>query len=289
MSSLKEKIHVLKSLIAGRTQVKKLGDNLIVLGGAPCASWFLDDPEYRSHFQGYDVAFVNYMVFKSENSFFEIKPRYIMMFDPILYRDDYFGPGKENHIKNECMRIFEKVDWECNIVTTANAQFEFSNSNMNCIKISPVSVNYHRFWNNALKKNIFNLGLYNVNQGAVYFAITFGYKNIALLGINYQLTQFRIEKDGMHTWAPMHYYDTQPDEELHTWDVINSYKYGMVADRYKHAYESAKVFWGIGSYAKENDVKVTNYSDFSALDGFGADSIEGYQMNTPEEIVKMCH
>ena len=54
------------------------------------------------------------------------------------------------------------------------------------------------------------MGMNNVIQGALYFAITFGYKKVAMLGCLYRHLDFHMESDGLHIKEHMHYYDNEP-------------------------------------------------------------------------------
>lgn len=255
------------------TRPFKVGEKILILACAPCVENFFKYNTVRQQFKDYDIAFINFMVTKSEKEMFDIKPRFIMLIDPVFYGND---PRWENE-KKAVAEVLNKVNWECILVTSVLADFSFVNSNITIHRISCFEQKYRKMLLPLFRRNLVTLGLYNIMQATIYYAITFGYKKIAILGCNYQMAHMRVVDSGIQITDYMHYYDTETEYEYVTWEEIEKRKNGFVADAFARAQKSAACFYSLSKYAKDNGAEVTNYSDDSALDGFrnGKLNIEG--------------
>lgn len=246
------------------TKPFKVGERILILACAPCVNAFFKYKSVRQQFKDYDIAFINFMVTKSEKEMFEIKPQFIMLIDPVFYGND----PKWEAVKQEVAEVLSKVNWKCILVTSVLADFNFENSNITIHRISCFEKKYRKILLPCFRRNLITLGLYNIMQAAIYYAITFGYKKIAILGCNYQMAHMKVIDVGIEITDYMHYYDTQTEYEYITWEDIEKRKNGFVADAFERAQKSAACFYSLAKYAKNNNAEVINYSDDSALDGF---------------------
>lgn len=116
INGFKRKIKTLKIFIKnGLTKPAKLGDNILLLATAPCANYFLKYKNVREQFKDYDLAIINFMLQYSEKEVFELKPKYIILFDPIFYIDGLKGDIIDFDAKKTMKVILEKINWECYI------------------------------------------------------------------------------------------------------------------------------------------------------------------------------
>ena len=170
--------------------------------------------------------------------------------------------------KKVTKEILEQINWNCYVITTVLADFEVQNANVNYIRLNFLFGGYSRLMHSLYKRNWVNPGFHNVIQGALYFAITFGYKTIAMLGCPYRHLKFHMEKDGLHIEEHMHYYDEKtyytfiPNEELQQKNSC------FTMNLYKRAYQSSKILWDIQRYAAKEQAEIINYSEDSEIDVF---------------------
>ena len=164
--------------------------------------------------------------------------------------------------------MLSRVNWPCVLVTSVLANFDFVNEFITIHRISCFEVAYKKHLLPLYRRNVVSLGLFNIMQAALYYAITFGYKKIAILGCNYQMATIKVIDSGLKISNYEHYYDTDSVYEYVSWDKIESMKNGYVSYMFERARNSAACFYSLAKYARENGAEIINYSDDSALDGF---------------------
>lgn len=268
MSSISRKFDSLKKLLFTNklTHPQVMGDNILLLATAPCVQDFFDYESVRRQFEGYDLAFINYMLVYSEREVFIYKPKYFILLDSIFYDDSYFPGTSFNPEKKKVVDIIEKIDWECYLVTSVLADFGIKNKNIKYIQLSCFSASYQKNLRSLFEKNLLNCGINNVIQGALYFAITFGYKNIAVLGCTYKNLEMFMDVDGLHILEHNHYYDLKKKEIILTNEELDKRERGFTENLNKRAYFSSKILWDLKKYAKDQGCEVTNYSQGSMID-----------------------
>lgn len=268
MSVIRRKLDSLNKLLFTNklTHPQMMGDNILLLATAPCVQDFFDYESVRKQFEGYDLAFINYMMVYSEREVFIYKPKYFILMDPIFYEDNYFPEMPINPEKKKVVDIFNKIDWECYLVTSVLADFGIMNENVNYIRLSCFSAPYRKALKPLFKKNVLNCGIYNVIQGALYFAITFGYKNIAVLGCTYKYLEMFMDVDGLHILEHNHYYDLEKEEIILTNKELDERKRGFIEILNRRTYLSARALWDIKVYAMDKGCDIINYSEDSMID-----------------------
>ena len=243
----------------------KMGEKILLLLSAPCTQAYFDSEEVRRQFAEYDLAIVNNMLVYSEREMHIWHPKYVIIFDPVFYNDDISYSDKRNNF----LQAVERIDWECYIVTSSLAKFRIKNENVKFIYISPFSIKkYSNLKIGFLKKNIVNLGCNSVIQGALYFAITFLYKEIAILGCTYKGYDVEMKQDGLHLDGYSHYYDGQIDHEIIANEQLEQMSMGFLTDYYYRSYLSSMIFHNIKKYANKMGVIITNYSEGNKIDAF---------------------
>lgn len=268
-TALKRKISTLRKMLKnGITKPCKMGDKILLLATAPCANYYFENESVRKQFEEYDLAIINFMLLHSENEVFKLQPKYIILFDPIFYTEGLKGDIIDFDAKKAIKEILERVNWECYVVTTVFADFEVKNDNIKYIRLNFLFKGYHDFLYPLFRRNWINMGFHNVIQGALFFAITFGYKTIAMLGCPYKHLKFHMETDGMHIEEHMHYYDKEPYMVFIPNDELEQKNPCFTMNLYKRAYESSKILWGIKRYALREKAQIINYSEDSEIDVF---------------------
>lgn len=272
MKNIVKKIESLKKF-RFLSKPTKMGEKILLLATAPCVEDFFKYESVRKQFEGYDLAFINYMLVHSEKEVFEYKPKYIVLLDPIFFQSDYYGEGSINPEKEKVVNVLEKIDWECYLLTSVLADFGLKNSNIKYVRLSCFEVGYHKWVLPLYRKNFVNMGIYNVMQGAVYFAITFGYKKIAILGCTYGMNKISKREDGVHLEGYAHYYDMEPIHEFVPIEQVEKMKYGLVSSIYERGKKSMICFWNLNKYALLEGAEIINYSEGSFIDAFKAGTL----------------
>lgn len=270
MNLLKNKIASFKKFFfeTRPTRPCVMGNKILFLATAPCVKDFFEYESVREQFADCDIACINYMLVYSTKEIFEIKPKYIILFDPIFYDDSFFPGMTHNPEKEAVVNILEKIDWNCYLVTSTLADFGIKNGMIQYVRLSCFEVPYKKIWHPFYKHNWINMGIYNVMQGALYFAVTFGYKDIAILGCTYQIGKLHMEDDGLHIDGYRHYYNLERTHEVISMEVLNKSKESSVANIYARGYKSLMCFWNLKRYADSFGAKIVNYSEGSAIDAF---------------------
>lgn len=248
------------------TTPKKMGENILLLATAPCANEFFENESVQEQFKDYDLAFINYMSIYLQDELFKHKPRYLILMDPIFYRDYNLGTGEVNEEKQKVKSVLEKINWECYVVTSVLAEFGVDNSFVHYIRLSCFDASYKKILLPFFKRNWLNLGVNNVIQAALFFAITFKYSNVAILGCTYKTPEMFMDVDGLHIFSYDHCYDLVRKERIITNEQLEMSKEKYVVNLRKRAYESVKILWDLNKYAKEFQCNVTNYSEGSMID-----------------------
>lgn len=267
---LTDKIHSLYLLTIKNRPTKPycIGRNLLVLATGPSVKAYFENESVREQFKDYDLAAINFMLSKSEDLMHKYKPRFFVLLDSI-----YFLESARNDIpdwmREDCYKTFEaleRIDWDCEIITYPLGEWRISNPHIRFIYLSIHKGQYNLVNHWFYKHNIMNAGVNNVIIGTLYFAITFGYKNVAMLGCPYRQISFEMKPDGMHLYYHMHYYDDDVWEDIFSFEEIQTnFKGGFDLYHKKRAIDNCKSFIGIAKYAKRMGTELVNYSDGSQI------------------------
>lgn len=163
-----------------------LGDKIVVLGNGPSQNLFLKN---RKDFTGYDILCVNSFPQYSEKEFFEIKPRYYCTVDPVMIDEERARQtGKrESEEYIGIRKVLKKVDWNLSIVTWNTNEFNIANPYINEIKLN-TNVCLKMAFRRRKKLYLENRAMMRsetVAIPALFFSIVFGFKEIALFGIDH--------------------------------------------------------------------------------------------------------
>lgn len=268
MNSFKRKVRSLNQLLFTNkiTRPKKMGDKILLLATAPCVSDFFEYESVREQFKDYDLAFINYMIYYSQEEVFLYKPKYFILIDAIFYDDEFFKDKPYNPEKKKVVDVLERIDWECYVVTSVFADFGVKNEHVKFIRLSCFTSSYKKSTRTLFQKNYLNTGIFNVVQGALYFAITFQYKKIAVLGCTYKNLEMFMDVDGLHILEHNHYYDLTKKEIIITNEELDKRETGYIENLDRRAHISSKILWDLKKYAMDMKAEVVNYSEGSMVD-----------------------
>lgn len=261
------KIESLKKL-RNLSKPSQMGDKILLLATAPEVKNFFDYETVRNQFKDYDLAFINYMIYYSQREAFLYKPKYIILLDPIFYQDDYYGVGEPNLEKNKVVEVLEKIDWECFLITSVLADFGLKNKKVKYIHLSCFCFPFKKWVVPFYKRNLLNMGIFNVMQGAIYFAVTFGYKKIAILGCAYQPAERCMKEEGLYIYGYSHYYNLERTCEFIPIERLEERKSSFLADALERGRKSLSCFWDLKNYARCQGAEIVNYTEGSAIDAF---------------------
>lgn len=268
MNSFKRKVRSLNQLLFTNkiTRPKKMGNKILLLATAPCVSDFFEYESVREQFKDYDLAFINYMIYYSQEEVFLYKPKYFILIDAIFYDDEFFKDKLYNPEKKKVVDVLERIDWECYVVTSVFADFGIKNEHVKFIRLSCFTSSYKKSTRTLFQKNYLNTEIFNVVQGALYFAITFQYKKIAVLGCTYKNLEMFMDVDGLHILEHNHYYDLTKKEIIITNEELDKRETGYIENLDRRAHISSKILWDLKKYAMDMKAEVVNYSEGSMVD-----------------------
>lgn len=257
------------------TKPHKMGSKLLILATAPCVKNYFEKESVREQFKEYDIACINYMLYYSKEEVFQMKPKYFVLLDPCFYQE-YAASANEPPIPSykELAKILEEIDWDCYIITTVFADFNVTNPHIHYIRLSCFSTTYKNWKLPLFKANYINLGYYNVIQGALFFAIVFGYENVAMLGCPYKPLNVRMVEEGLHVVEHMHYYDTSAYEYTIPYEELHAREKGFWECSYRRAVLSHKCLWDLKKLADSQGCRILNYSEGSIIDAFRVGKLE---------------
>lgn len=275
---MKDKIQFIKKFfMTNPTTPQKLGERILLLFSAPDANNYFEYESVRRQFADYDLAVVNYMPIVSEDKMHEYKPKYYIVADPGFYSNDYRGKGTINTEKKKLEDALNRVDWDCTLITSVLNEFCIDNPKISVITLNCFSSNYNVLTRGLYRRNYIGPKSNNVSQAAMYFAITFGYKNVAIIGCPYKHLEYYMHPDGLHVYDHMHYYDDTRGMWIESYDSLKKYKYGYAVNYHKRATESAYTLYYISEYAKDMKVDMVNYSEENMITTMRAGSLDKTQ------------
>lgn len=246
------------------------GEKIIILSTAPSVRAFFEYDSVQKQFEEYDVAVINFMLIHSEELMHRIRPKFIVLIDSIFFIESARKDIPE-WMARDCERTLEaleRIDWDCYIITMPTGEWRIKNRHIRFIYLSILKFNYSKKILGLYKRNLINPGNNNVIIAAIYAAITFGYKEIALLGAPYRALDFEKKSDGLHIYEHYHYYDNTPWDVFISNDELKKMQEDFSSRLCRRSLENAISFESIQRYATDNSAIITNYSEGSQITVF---------------------
>lgn len=249
------------------------GKKLLIMATGKSAGEYWDYPSNQERFKEYDMLVMNRSIYKMEKEVFEKKPRYFAACDPI-----YWGEGSSSvngalvaETYQKTTAVLEKVDWDCYLITSIHEKFALKNEHIHIIRLNATIYDSNsEMCYKLYKGNFCSPPIKNVGQLALYFGITFGYKELAVMGMDFDFFKnlFCDENCLVGLYAE-HQYDKIDGKvvEAH----FSKEKYGTINNSVlaKYLLNISDTFGAYGKlslYAEKMGGKIINYSIESMLD-----------------------
>ena len=239
----------------------------LVLGnGLSLSNSYLQNSTF---FKKNDVFCVNF--FPLTNFFFEIKPKYWVLCDPILWKDKVINSNHERTIeliKTRLKKIIFDIDWQIKIIIPKQARNSYlynllnKNKNLQLCLVNLASNVYmsekklFKFY----KANVYAPPTYNVINLAIYSALNIGFKEICVFGLDMnQIQHIRVDKNNIINRSHINIGDhgkvtLRPDMNM--------------TDFYEQHFKVYETFKLLDSYSKFLNSKIINYTQDSMIDIF---------------------
>lgn len=271
---------VIKIFLTKRaTKPQKMGDKILFLFTAPSVRSFYEYESVQEQFKDYDLAAVNFTLAYSEEYMHRFKPKYFVLLDNIFFMES----AREeipDWMRDDCYRIFEaleRIDWDCYVLTFPLGEMKISNPHIHFIYLSVFNRRYKAINKLLYPRNVVNCGSNNVLLGGLYFAITFGYKQIAMLGCPYRAIDYEKKPDGLHIYEHLHYYDDKPWNVFVSNEELAKMKTDYSMWLFKRQLASSYSLWDIVNYSRDMEARIVNYSAGSQIT-----MLEQGELNVPE-------
>ena len=257
------------------------GRKLLILATGTSANGYWQEKRCKDKFSDYDVLIMNRSIYKMEKEIFKLRPKYFAACDSI-YWGSFADTAVNKDIAQDTYRrtkeVLEKVDWEMYLVTTIHEKFDFKNDNVHIIRINASAYSTDSARDYALYKgNYCSPHIYNVAQLAIYFGITFDYKEIALVGLDFDfIKNITCDEKCRIGLTADHQYDKEGEKKISV--VFDRAKKGVVNNSLlaKYLYEIADTIASFGKlsmYAEKEGCRIVNYSVDSLLDCYEKENI----------------
>lgn len=242
-------------------------NKLVILGNGPSIKNidFLND-KYKK----VDFLCVNWFAL-DEKKFFSIKPKYYCIIDPVFFdENDVYHKERKEILAS----ILNKINWKMYFITfssyTNNIHFENKN-----LKVLLINNNIYKGKNVKLRNLLFKMNIaspvfQNVINVAIYFGITYKFKEVYLYGIeNDWHRELYVDKNNDIIRKINHFYGTEDINLTKRGDIgkgdldIYFYKYYITLNTYKI----------LRSYSDFMSVCVYNCVENSYIDTFKKKSL----------------
>lgn len=249
------------------------GKKLLIMATGKSANEYWENPRNQEKFKDYDMLVMNRSIYKMEEQIFQKRPRYFAACDPIYWGEKSDSVDQElvNVTYQETKRVLEKIDWECYLVTSIFEKFDLRNNKIHIIRLNATTYDVESDWCYTLYEgNFASPPINNVGQLAIYFGITFGYKELAVVGMDFDFFKnLFCDADCLVGLYAEHQYDGKDGKvvEAHfdkeKYGTINS---SVLAKYLRHISATFSAYGKQELYARKQGCKIINYSIDSMLD-----------------------
>lgn len=265
LSVVKANIHKKKNGLK-YTKPRIMGDKIVVLGNGKSQQLFWDNID---RFIGYDILCVNSFICREKELFFKYKPKYYCAVDGVIFSEEKARKSGGRNVEDyyDIRKVLESVTWKMYIVTFDIYDMDIKNKNIEFIKINQSNTQYiGKSVKSLYKKNLATIGAESVAVTALFFSVVFGYKQIALFGVDHDNFKGLVNNINneilMETW---HSYDTNKPEYLKIRGGFGEQYIYLLFEGYTALFKSYLL---VAELAKEMNAKILNYNIDSYIDAF---------------------
>jgi hypothetical protein len=247
----------------------KCSGALVVLTNGPSLKEIIPLLTASDEFKNVDYIVVNLFAF--ENVFFQIKPKYYCLADPMFIND------KDAHRKDSILKFFNilqnEVDWDMSIYVP-NKLFrdkflsysQITNKYVHCIPLNSIEYRgYDSFRYFFYKKGLSMPVIQNVSIMAIYAGLNMNYSDIRLYGADHTFfDSICVNDQNQLCNRNKHFYE----KEVELKPIIDNGILWKVSDYFL---AMSIVFRGhdiLNGYAKYLNAKIVNYTKVSMIDSY---------------------
>ena len=249
-------------------------ETCIIMGNGPSLGEALKNDVELAFIKQHPIFCVNAMPATKE--FFSLKPSYVVFADPVFWTNENMDEARCNSVEALCQNTYNgllKVDWKLTIFMPKEAEGIHY-----FVKIPELNKNVTlKYFNSQraffqderkfdeYKYNLAAPALWNVLIGAIYIAITAGYKNIYVYGLDFSYFKdyFVIDEQNNLYMKQLHFYDS--DEVSSALQLLGNRCLAAFLGGLKVVFEE---FTDVGSYAESVGTNVYNKNIESYVDAF---------------------
>lgn len=252
----------------------KQGNKLLIVATGNTAIPFWSNEVEKFKFKDYDILIMNRTVYKMKEQVYKLRPRYIALCDPIYWGGTSsvtLDEGIRNETYDKTKEMLESITWKCYLLTTIHEKFIINNPYVEIIRMNATEINTNSNWDYKLyRRNYANPGIRNVGQLAIYSGITLGYKEIGILGMDFDfIKNIHCDKDCRLWDFAEHSYDKGESSKVITYlDNKGNINGSVLAKYFYEYYRTLSSFGKLNLYAKNENCEIINYSVDSLLDCF---------------------
>ncbi|NBK93780.1 hypothetical protein D5278_17725 [bacterium 1XD21-13] len=248
------------------TKPRVLGDKIAVLGNGKSQQLFWDNIE---RFRDYDILCVNSFICRQTDLFFKYKPKYYCAVDGCLFSEERakrLGGTNEEDYYN-IRKVLEDVTWKMYIITFDIYDIIINNRNIEIIKINQSNTPYvGQHVKKLYEKNLATIGAESVAVTALFFSVVFGYKEIALFGVDHDNFKGLVNNINnevlVETW---HSYNTSKPDYVKIREGVGEQYIYLIFEGYTTLFKSYLL---VAELAKEMGAEILNYNVNSYIDAF---------------------
>lgn len=251
--------------------------SILVVATGPSSNRFWESERYRTNWRekSYDFCLINDSFFKYKDIVFRLKPKFYCIMDSYYFDRKCTTPDQNERFRSskENRKLLNSVDWELTLIVPSSVSLEWlDNPMIKIIRLNSVAYNRDdlrcRF--SFYKKNWMNPGRNNVVQAALYFAITFGYKQIALLGGEFSFWRnVYLNKDRHVIQEIEHCYKADKVERIYDMDEdYGGHREGTMSTYLACLSQTYAIYSYIREYADMMGAHIVNYSDGTMIESF---------------------
>ncbi len=277
--------HIIKSCLLGRQKLKlrisKQHDALFICATGPSAKAFFDN--FCSVSLKCDMLLMNDLIVFCKEKVFEIRPSHYILWDPLYFvEDNRFSSQVErgDFLRNSLHEAMEQINWPMTLIIPEWATFRTDNSNISIEYLNTITINKGFFKYHFYNKNYAMPAANNVVQVAAYYGIAKRYKEVFLIGCEYDTWKSTyLEENGEGYICSSHVYKT--DELLEKWKLSEdrqSIEHGksVVGGYLARCAETLDLYCSIAEYARNRNVNIINLSKGTTIDAFPIKKYEDF-------------
>ncbi|MDR2408396.1 MAG: hypothetical protein LBE13_09850 [Bacteroidales bacterium] len=247
---------------------KKCSGTLVVLANGPSLSEIIPLLTTSDELKNTDYIVVNFFAF--EDVFFQIKPKYYCLADPMFIKED---PHRKERVLKFFKILQNEIDWDISIyVPDKNfcdkflSYSQITNKYIHCIPLNNIEYRGYDFLRYFFyKKGLSMPAPQNVTIVAIYAGLNMNYSDVRLYGADHTFfDSICVNDQNQLCNRDKHFYD----KEVELKPIINNGILWKVADYFLAMSIVFRSHDILNDYAKYLNAKIVNYTKGSMIDSY---------------------